>query len=175
MKVIGLTSSFVEEIVVDAYIPIKVRWEPCTQELSSPIPPYYYRTGDFKKSLVEIGINDKGFMKKVVVTLVDKRYVYFKRTKEEIKISLIEKGLPLIDISSWPFSEIYWDVEKEFKVYIYQDSISLLLNSEEKVISIVESHHVRFFLNDKNSIEKISFFNLSTKEYLRCVNTLIKY
>jgi hypothetical protein len=96
LRVISSTQVTDCTLQLEDYLPISFR---CA-DAASPIP-LYWRTGDFKKSLLEIGLNQNtGAICKVTVTLIGS----YSRTEidDSTEVTTVHAGLPICDVSDWP-------------------------------------------------------------------------
>ena len=83
------------QIEIDDYIPLSCR---CVDMEVESL--FYWRTGDFKSSLLEIGINPKdGTLLRIKMPLAGKVYqvLNYKTIKEIENIPSVE-GIPIVDI-----------------------------------------------------------------------------
>ncbi|MGB8453815.1 MAG: hypothetical protein WCD89_16010 [Anaerocolumna sp.] len=111
-------------------------------------PTVYWRIGDSKKSVMEIGIGRyRGDIRSVALNFCDKVNVL-----EDINISnkKIMEGLPIVQFDKiW--SETYIDEKSNLKIYLYKDQVYILF-SEKEIMSIIQNDRVGFGLDINNDI-----------------------
>ena len=95
LKVFRIIDSIKEEIEVDQYIPIKIRWVMRSENAAEII---YWRTGDLKKSMLEIGISAiSGEICSLTIVFADN--ISFASEAPSV-ISAFESGTPVFDVSN---------------------------------------------------------------------------
>ena len=120
LRIIGSTEVNNCTLQVEDYLPISVR---CAEIAS--LTPLYWRTGDFKKSLLEISMNQNtGAICKVTVTLVGN---YSRTELEGFRDAIaVESRLPVCDISEGP-NDRFKDEPFTFTTLVGEDSVSIWL------------------------------------------------
>ncbi len=142
---------------VSDYVPISVR---CVELTSST--PLYWRTGDFKRSLLDIGLNQNtGAICKVTVTLIAN---YFKKTIEDLGEASILRGcLPICDISSWP-SDRFKDESFAFTTLIGENSVSIWMAPEAPLSAIYECGQIRFAADGAGYLRLMQFNDVNESD-----------
>lgn len=107
----------------------------------------YWRTGDFKKSLIEIGFAQKtGQIRSLTLTLCESVYKF-----QEWNIENIEpiKGVPVFSIDRQQ-NEMYIDEKGILNVYISDKTVYIEFSAHE-VESLIENNHVLFCLDSDDN------------------------
>ena len=158
LKVIGKVDCIGEEFFFDEYVPISYF---CESGYSSV--PLYWRTGNFKTSLLEIGIDSKkGNLEKVVLTLFDEiSYLdyYF-----NVSLASFEKGVPVFEM--WSDGEgggRFKDEIGPLNIFVSNNSICLIF-AKDNPTRILETSNVYFYINDRDYLIGIRFFSLSDSD-----------
>jgi len=112
-------------------------------------PTIYWRTGDFKKSLIEVGMGKyTGNIRSITLTLSENVYK-MDRLKLDMKNMTLIKGVPNFQIEEYN-DKTYIDENGELNVYIGIDKV-LISFSKNDAVSIVQNDTVGFVL-DKNKM-----------------------
>lgn len=130
-----------ERIECDLYVPINIEFGK-KDTLNEPI--IYWRTGDFCRSLLEIGVG-KNNKKLRSITLVSCKKTYnqeymFKR------VNNVKKGCPILEFDFMD-NEFKVDEKGSLNVFIGHKSVSVLL-SDEEVESCIINQNIVFYLNN---------------------------
>ena len=163
-----ISSTDVKDCTLQAgdYIPISFR---CA-EVASPTP-LYWRTGDFKKSLIEVGLNQNtGAIGKVTVTLIGS----YLRTRVEDSggATNVQHGLPTCEISDWPIDR-FKDEPFTFATLIGEDSVSIWVAPEAPLKTIYEVGRVCFVTDNEGNLRLLQFKDLKRStldEIIKTVN-----
>ena len=146
LKVTEYKESQSLNFVYDIYTPINIEFG--TWNISKE-PTIYWRAGDFKKSLIEIGIGKyTGSIRSITLTLSENVYKMEKLNFHMKNITLI-KGVPNFQVEEYK-DKIYIDENNILNVYIGIDKV-LISFSENDTVSIVQNENVGFAL-DKNKM-----------------------
>lgn len=159
-------SSFVsEKIEIDDYIPLNIEW------VGSGIsPPYYWRTGNFCTSLLEIGIAPESQMiRSMTLTLADRINAGLGDLTLAGLPSLF--GLPIFKPKDWSV-DIYIDEVRDFEVFVGKTNLLLSLMPIDQIISTVTTEQVRFGLSGENYLVGIEVFDLTDEEILKLQSAL---
>jgi hypothetical protein len=154
---------------VDEYIPLSVLFE--SEELSSPI---YWRAGDGKYSLVEIGLNRKtGAIYSITLTSIPSENVCSGRVliAEEEWV----KGLPSFDTTEWVEGQYDSDFMDDFSIDISlsigEDSLSLNFKNSGAVKSFIRNYNVCFGMSNDGKLLSIILLGLAPQK----ISILKKY
>lgn len=146
LKVIEYKEGKSENIEYDVYTPINIEFG--TWNISKE-PTIYWRTGDFKKSLIEIGVGKyTGNIRSITLTLCENVYETEESNFDMKNVTLI-KGMPNFDVEKFN-NETYVDEKGKLNVYIGNDKV-LILFSDNEVVSILQNANVGFAI-DTNEI-----------------------
>lgn len=133
-------------IEYDIYTPINIEFGSWN---ISKEPTIYWRTGDFKKSLIEIGIGKHtGNIRSITLTLIESVHKMESLNLDMKNITLI-KGVPNFQVEE-NNDKTYIDENGELIVYIGIGTV-LILFSKNDTVSIVQNETVGFAL-DKNKM-----------------------
>ncbi|WP_182102985.1 hypothetical protein [Niallia taxi] len=133
-------------IEYDIYTPINIEFGSWN---ISKEPTIYWRTGDFKKSLIEIGIGKyTGNIRSITLTLIESVHKMESLNFDMKNITLI-KGVPNFQVEE-NNDKTYIDENGELIVYIGIGTV-LILFSKNDTVSIVQNETVGFAL-DKNKM-----------------------
>ena len=143
-----------ENIEFDIYTPINIEFGVWN---ISKEPTIYWRTGDFRGSLIEIGM---GQYKKDVrsITLTICKNVYEVDNYSEDNFNIV-KGSPILELENIN-NEIYTDEKGTLKVYIESKSVSIIF-SENEISDCLQNDNVNFYLDANKSLVGLRVNNIS--------------
>ena len=129
-------------IEYDIYIPINIEFG--TWDISKE-PTIHWRTGDFKKSLIEIGVGKyTGNIRSITLILTENVHKMENLNLDMKNITLI-KGIPNFQVEAYD-DKTYIDENSKLNVYIGIDEV-LILFSENDIVSIVQNENVGIALD----------------------------
>lgn len=149
-------------IEFDIYVPLKIRvghWD-MSKEYT-----IYWRTGDFKKSLIEIGLgSETGILRSFTLTeaaLTESNT----HCLDSIDCEIIE-GTPLFAINGFP-SNGFLDFSNQFNVYVGQKEliVSMSMSSCSKRI---KQDRIEFWFDSDDNLISVKIIDITSKE----MNTL---
>ncbi len=169
LKVNKIRESQKISINYDAYIPLEIKFGDWDLEKEST---QYWRTGDFQKSLIEIGLGEK---KKEIrsITLIMCNNVSQTKTNCT-QTDNITIGCPVLTLER-PNTDIYIDEKGFLSVQLFENSLSILFDTIQPR-SIIKNNEVEFLLNNENQcigfrVQNIDALNMNIlRETLRCSN-----
>ena len=134
-------------IEFDIYVPIKIRvghWDMSKEHT------IYWRTGDFEKSLIEIGLgSETGILRSF--TLTEAAIVSSNdQCIESIDCETIE-GTPIFDISGFP-SNGFLDCTNQFNVYLGQKELLVSISMNSCIRRFNQDRFVYWFDSNDNLI-----------------------
>ncbi|SEJ73854.1 hypothetical protein SAMN04488127_2629 [Bhargavaea ginsengi] len=135
------------KVEVDLYIPLTIEFG--TWNVSEE-PIIYWRTGDFKKSLIEIGVGkDLGDIRSITLTVCENVY---KEDYEHSYLSDPERvvGLPIIH-SNHENDEIYRDERGTLEVFLGGSTLYIKL-SENEVVSYIQNEPIEFGIDHEDRV-----------------------
>lgn len=142
LKVTEYKESQSINIEYDVYTPINIEFG--TWNISKE-PTIYWRTGDFKKSLIEIGVGKYiGNIRSITLTLSEKVHKMENLNLDMKNITLI-KGIPNFQVGEYA-DKTYIDENSKLNTYIGIDKV-LISFSENDIVSIVQNDNVGFALD----------------------------
>jgi hypothetical protein len=146
LKVTEYKGSQSEKIEYDVYTPFNIEFG--TWNISEE-PTIYWRTGDFKKSLIEIGIGKyTGNIRSITLALSENVHKMESLNLDMKNMTLI-KGVPNFQIEEYN-DKTYIDENGELNVFIGIDKV-LISFSKNDTAFIVQNDTVGFAL-DKNKM-----------------------
>lgn len=146
LKVTEYKDSQSINIEYDLYTPINIEFGSWN---ISKEPTIYWRTGDFKKSLIEIGIGKyTGSLRSITLTLSENVHKMENFKLDNKNINVI-KGVPNFQVEEHN-DKTYIDEKGKLDVYIGLDKV-LILFSENDTVSVLQNDTVGFAL-DKDEV-----------------------
>ncbi|MEW9676883.1 hypothetical protein ABRT01_11975 [Lentibacillus sp. L22] len=149
-----------ESIEFDIYTPINIEFG--TWNISKE-PTLYWRTGDFKKSLIEIGIgSDTGVLRSITLTLSEN--VLKTENNEHLVTNHVEvaEGTPVFWVDEYA-NETYIDEKGKLNVYIGKDNIYISF-SESEIISLIKNNTILFSMDGNNQFCGILINGVGTND-----------
>ncbi|MEH7642407.1 hypothetical protein V7198_11955 [Bacillus pumilus] len=146
LKVIEYKDSQPINIEYDLYTPINIEFGSWN---ISKEPTIYWRTGDFKKSLIEIGLGKyTGNIRSITLTLSENVHK-MESLKLDMEDIIMVKGVPSFQIEE-SNDNTYIDEKGKLDVYIGRDKVFISF-SENDAVSILQNDTVVFSL-DKEEV-----------------------
>lgn len=165
LKVVQLSQTISENIETDEYIPLKVRWGNCN---IAGEPTIYWRTGDLKKSLLEIGIASKtGLIRSLTIVLSDMIFLNGTRFDRQVPI---ENGTPTFNVNQW-LNTNKVDDPGLFEIHYCDSEVNLILSRNE-IMKKVVSGRICFGLDCNSSVCLINISRLTEDESIQIKDTL---
>ncbi|MES5939214.1 MULTISPECIES: hypothetical protein [unclassified Bacillus cereus group] len=141
LKVTEYKESQSINIEYDVYTPINIEFSTWNISKEQTI---YWRTGDFKKSLIEIGVGKyTGNIRSITLTLSENVHKMENLNLDMENITFII-GIPIFQVEE--YDKTYIDENSKFNVYIGIDKV-LISFSENDIVSIVQNENVGFALD----------------------------
>ena len=147
------------------YVPISFR----CQEVASPTP-LYWRTGDFKNSLIEVGLNqNSGAICRVTITLIGS----YSRTRIEdaVEATDVHRGIPICEISDWS-GDRFKDEPFAFTTFIGEDSVSIWVAPEATLKSTYEIGGVCFITDGEGYLRLLQFKGINRSKLDQVTKTV---
>ncbi|WP_052304536.1 hypothetical protein [Paenibacillus larvae] len=168
LQVDRITSISEENIEIDEYIPINVKWIANQQAFDGTL---YWRTGDFKKSLFELAISKRnGCILSLTLTLVDKTHIDIIGYSEII--APIIKGLPLFKTKGM-FQNGFFDEVNEFTIAVNNNAIRIIFHPKFPIVKQIKSGRIKFGLSEQNLLTMIEITELSKEEHKELLRSLM--
>lgn len=159
----------------DEYVPFTAEFE--SDSLS---PPLYWRVGDGKSSLMEIGLNkDSGAVHSITLTSIKAENV--RKDNKDYASSASEKdGLPIFDLSEWrngncsdEFASNFIDeFNVDLELTLGQDFISVSIVGGMEPVYCIKNNSVIFGIDVEGALTNIDIINMS-QEDIKTVNSAI--
>lgn len=150
------------DVELDEYIPLK--FQALLDLMSAPL---YWRTGDFHKTLIEIGLvntNDMsqlpgGLVYKITLVSLDPKCLV-----SDIIFEIPEVGttnsLPICNILNWPENR-FKDEPGPVKVYVGKNEIQIAFTEKADIINIYTNGSTRFGADGNGNLVLLSFRGLN--------------
>lgn len=165
LNISKLNDRIPEIIEADPYIPIKIKWGKWNELEESTV---YWRTGDFKKSLIEIGIaSESGLIRSITVVTADK--IFFD-IKKFILSENLKNATPSFSIGYWKQNRRL-DENGLLEIHYNDNEINIVLSTNTITQTIV-SGKVCFGLDSSSNLCVISVLQPSQEEMLQIKDTL---
>jgi hypothetical protein len=165
LNVSKLNDIIPEVIEADPYIPIKIKWGKWNELEESTV---YWRTGDFKKSLFEIGIaSETGLIRSITVVTADK--IFFD-TKKFILSENTKDATPSFNIDYWKQNGRL-DEDGLLEIHCNDGGINIVL-STNTIANTIVSGKVSFGLDSNSNLCTIGVIQPSQEEMLQIKDTL---
>lgn len=133
-----------EHIEYDLYIPINIQFG---NQSGIDDPIFYWRTGDFQKSLIEIGIGkEEKEIRTITLTICNNVY---ERERDDISFLRTVAGVPIVAIECFE-NNMCVDYEGILKFCYDEDGISILF-SESKPVLCIKNKSVNFLVDIENN------------------------
>lgn len=137
LKVLEYNGKKPTNIEYNVYTPISIEFG--AWNISNE-PTLYWRTGDFKKSLIEIGIGKfTGDMRSITLTLSENVLLLEDNNFDVENVKLV-KGIPVFEVDQF-IDETYIDEKGKLDVHIGLDQVFISF-SENKAVSLVQNENV---------------------------------
>lgn len=157
LRVLKYQETKEENIEIDMYIPINIEFGSWN---ISEEPTIYWRTGDLKNSLIEIGIGNR---KKNIrsITLSIFKNIYEKEYYFGDDIDII-KGMPILELES-SNNEIYIDEQGILDIFLGNTIVDILF-SKNKPVKCLQNNDINFYIDKNNFIVGLRVNNISKEE-----------
>ncbi len=166
-KVIKENSNIKEEIIIDPYIPIKIKfghfytWED---------PTHFIRYGDFKTTLLEVGYSaESGTIQSIA--LISTKDIFFNKVKN-FTTEQCEDGLIVFDVEKFQ-DKLSIEVSSEVIVSTWDNNIVLSF-SDDYVVKFIQHGKVKFGLNQYDELCCFVVSGLTEKE-MKKLNGCLEY
>lgn len=157
-----------EQITFDPYVPIDIKWGKWNEVEENT---RYCRFGDFKKSLLEIGVGSlSGQIRSI--TLVEAKNIYLNNSCHSFEITNCEYGIPLLSAKGWSGTDRL-DIHNQLIVSTLKAGIVLSFG-KGMVVRCVQSGRVKFGINELNELCSIKVEDLTADE-MNELNSSLKY
>lgn len=172
LKLSGITQkNNIIGIDIDVYVPLTIEWQSYNSSYL-----IYWRSGDLKKSLVEIGLHGlTGNIASLTLTQASRVDLVGKqKTYSDFENVEIVNGSPVFNIDDWSTAGSVDNLSKEiemidekidFLVILSENYISILFDERKEPKKIIKSGNVLFEITDNDYLSKIHVLNLSPDEY----------
>jgi hypothetical protein len=150
LKVVGVKESSPARIELGEYVLLNVEFD--NERL--PAAPFYWRTGDFLRSLVEVGINRRsGALAKVGLVVYGESALLSNEAEYWEYVSIV--GIPLLNVDDWP-ADRYKDEPGYLAVAESNTCLLISFSPDKTVDSVCESDGVRFGVNSNRDLTWIA-------------------
>lgn len=160
LKVLEIAEKLDEKVEVDLYVPFKIKFGLWDESKEHTV---YWRTGDSRKSLFEVGIGkDSGKIRSM--TLVQAKTVVqgFQKCVDD-KMMPSKIGLPICDVGEFPANG-FIDEANDFQVCLSNDSISIYFSDERHPVSKIVCGRVIFGVDENNNMLSFQIVRLDDND-----------
>lgn len=157
-----------EQITIDPYVPIDVKWGNWNEVEENT---RYCRFGDFKKSLLEVGVGSKSGLIRSI-TLVEAKEIYLNNSKYSYKMINCEQGIPILSADGWTGTDRL-DIQSQLVVSTLDDEVVLSFG-DGTAVKCIQSGRVKFGLNKFDELCIIIVGDLTVGE-MNELNSSLKY
>ncbi|OMF24131.1 hypothetical protein BK133_23220 [Paenibacillus sp. FSL H8-0548] len=164
LKINDIKDGFIEEsIEIDEHVPFNINWNHTNSSYSN----YYWRTGNFKNSLFEIGLDSlSGVIKNMGLPLSNK----VSMSEKILETNYSVQGFPKFELSHWT-SEYYYDFFQEFSIELFENGLSICFY-QDNVEEIVKTNRVLFHISKERILSRIDLIDLSSDEIFRITKSV---
>ncbi len=146
------------EVNIDYYVPFTINID----SEKTNARRICWRTGNFKKSLIEISIDEeRGIVQEITLVSVDKVFSIDTKLK---RTSKCEKGVPAFRVNG-SLKNALSDYIKDFNVYLNEEYIMVKLDESTGIHRYIELERVLFGINREDRLVSIIIRNLSNYDY----------
>ncbi|MBO2946244.1 hypothetical protein JJQ72_20015 [Paenibacillus sp. F411] len=164
LELINITDECRVTIEFDDYVPLNVEWKHSQGRYNLPL--IYWRTGDIRKSLIEIGIDSiSGVVCSMTLVLSSDN----SKRNDILDMGEVMRGCPVFDISS--FNVKYIDYVQSFSVIVLNNAV-LINFSDEVAFRNVGNNDVVFSFDKEDRLQSITVCNLSKEDHAKIKRTL---
>lgn len=162
-------------VVFDEYVPFTAEFE---SDFMSP--PLYWRIGDGKSSLMEIGLNESsGVVLSITLTSIKSENVRNENESYVSRASEIE-GLPIFDLSAWKNGKCADEFASNFidefnfdlELTLGQDFISVSIIDGMEPTQYIKNDSVIFGVDIDGRLTNVDIVNMS-KEDIKTIGSAI--
>jgi hypothetical protein len=167
LKLISLTETNEDELSLNGYI-LSLNWHNLKKGSS-----LYWRVGNFKNCLLEIGISD-GTHALWEVTIVVVSSLYFSISEQLTRFDssiVVEHGMPICEWTWDKPSPWVVDERLDFHVHIASNTFDITIGDEADIAKIIESGRVQFAVTQDNSLSRIRINELLSSEVAKILAT----
>jgi hypothetical protein len=150
LKVIGHKEIRESSLEIDGYVPLSFR---CWEVRSKTAIPLYWRFGNLKTTLIEIGISqENGAIFDVTVVSLSEILNYGANDDDYISENIpVISGLPVCEIK--PTDELtYFDEKREIISGLRKDSIVIWIGDKTEESTVYKAGRLMFGVNSQNEI-----------------------
>ena len=162
LKVIGFTEAVNPHVEIDYYIPLSFR---CPAGRSFP-SPLYWRTGDLKRTYIDIGLTssyretvpNRGAICKVTAESLGN--VRHSENDDMCAAKIIACAVPICDTENWS-PDRFVDVCREFTTTVGPSWVSISFEENPDIEVIYEAGSLQFGVNTSGFLSALKFVSLS--------------
>jgi len=149
-----------EKLELDGYT-FNIRWN---QLLATG--HVFWRTGNFRNSLLEIGINrESHVLEEMHIVNIQKDWIALDEILNLNDPALSrDTGLPIIEWYDYSPSPMYVDEVGHFAIHLAYSHLSLLIGNDNSVVKILVAGRTLFGINASNNLVGIQVIDLDAQE-----------
>ncbi len=126
----------------------------------------YWRTGDLRRSFIEIGINENSkTIMSATLLLAENVYSWSPSYSALSKLDIPHQlGLPRCGLDKWPVGEVYFDDPDIISIRISSDSLRIELGALREVSRCLTTEKTSFGVDNQGFLHLLEIYNLSDRE-----------
>jgi hypothetical protein len=147
---------------------VRAEWPSTGEE-----PPRYWRTGDFRTSLLEVGIHPRtgGLVSLTLVLAKELLESGPDASKLEDIATSVVQGVPEFDVSSWAPNGQFLDEKRDLRVFVGNDRLSIECDHRPPRVRCIQSGRVLFGVNETGTCYAVQIAGLSDQE-MRAIRSM---
>lgn len=160
MRIDTISPTVPVEIECDGYVPLVVRYDGYKGPTS--MAPKYWRTGDFKHTLIEVAVNpSSGAICKMVVTSLRP----LQSEPIAINVPSNKTGMPCVSMSQWANDQERVDIEQDVTASLVDRELTVVFGKVEPTsLKRIVCDRMTFLINHFDEFRGITVGNLSEQE-----------
>ena len=153
-------------VAADEYICLTLTWP------ADPVRmPVYWRPGDHKRSLIEVGIHPETGIPVSISIVLPGSDVEVQEGQAPLPVRLVEFGHPVFDLTPWGRDWLFTETIP-FRIVVYAGSATVWFTPAEEAVSDLVAGRVRFHLSAGREFIGFSVHDLPETEIARLKETL---
>jgi hypothetical protein len=129
-------------------------------------PPLYWRTGNFRNALFEIGLHPRtGRLISATLVLIPKLVTWPSDAKSLEDITHPkERGVPLFDLAHWQNDGQFVDEPNDLRVHLGTERLAIEWGDQPAPTRCIQSGRILFGVDERDALTTIQIKNLSEEE-----------
>lgn len=158
MQIVSFSPVVPVQVEFDGYIPLVIRFKG-----NASWPPKYWRTGDFKRNLIEIAVSPTtGEICKIVVVSIQEVNIDFQATNDFGAQHC--NGIPNASQAAWERNKTRIDVEGKVQGLLVRRTLTVFLDENQTSFSLVKCGRITFLLSTSKILCGFQVIDLTDQE-----------